>query len=483
MKILLPFFNLYTPPLGFGIIIKLLLNRGYDLKVIEIQNEKNAIKRTINFSPDFILISLYTGQHKILLEFIKKIKKIKKYFVIAGGPHCTYYPAVINENDFIDVIFLSEAEEAIIEFFDEYEKRREIPENIKNTIVRKGNEIITNELRPLEQNISKFPFCERRIFYKEYSYMKNYPNEWFITSRGCPYKCSYCFNTKNAELYKKQWNRIRYRTPENVIKEIEEVLSYKEIKYIEFHDDILGLDKKWLSEFSELYRKKINIPFKCNIIPSFVNEEYVEKLVNANVNIVILGIQCYNEKLRKELLNRPITNKQIINAIKILKKYKVKIITQSMLGLPETDFNDDYKTLLFNISLKIDYAWSSIFQPYPSTKIADYLIQKKIWDGDINKIPANFYHQSVLNFDKKRKEKIYILQPFFALTAKFPVFLIILKILLKLPYVKFYKFAHFFFQTFVYKYFLYRIKYNYFDLFKILPFYLQMTINRVKNKL
>lgn len=481
MKILVPVYNLYiAPPMGFGIIIKLLLNRGHQIKIIDLNNYKKSLKYALDFSPDIILLSLYTGIHKIFIQFVLEYKKIKKSFVIAGGPHCTFFSELIEQYDSIDAICLGEGETAITNFFNEYEIHKEIPENIENFYIRKNGKIIKNKFAKLENNLDKFPFCERKLFYELYPHMKIYPVELFIASRGCPFQCSYCFNYANDKIYGSSWSAIRYRTPENIIKEIIEVLNYKSIKFIEFHDDVFGLNKDWLYEFTKEYKNKINIPFSCHLIPTLVNEDSIKHIVNANLKVVTLGVQTFNDEYRARILNRPIKNVQIINAVKILKKYNIKIITQIMLGLPNTKFEDDLKTLEFNRLLRPDYAFASIFQPYPGTLLSEYTKSINQWDGDIEDIPSNFFYESILNFPKEHKRKIFILQSFYSVAVKFYYFKFILNIILKLPTFRFYKGIYFIFKTVIYQFFLYKINTRF---YKYFPLYFKINFKRILNKL
>ena len=481
MKILLIFLDLYVSPLGFGILIKQLLDAGHELKILDIQNQKKAFQDAVDFHPDFIMASLYTGSHQRMLDFIKDLKESTGCLAFVGGPHPTFFPEVIDEFEFLDVICRGEGEKAVDSFFQAFEKNNDMPEAINNLSIRKGDRVFSNDLDPLEEDLDKNVFAERQLFYQTYPHMREYPVEWFMASRGCPFACSYCFNNRNHQIFGKAWKKVRYRSPQNLVEEIKDVMQYKKIDFIEFHDDMFGLKKDWLEKFAPLYRKEVGIPFFCNTIPSFINDEYIEKLAYAGLRAASMGIQIYDEKRRIELLNRPSTNKDIENGIKTLKKFNIKILTDTMLGLPTTTIEDDFKSLAYNRSLKVDYAWASIFQPYPKTDLAQYCIENGLWDGNVDALPSNLYLKTILNFPEKQKKQIFILQSFYSLTAKFYFIRPFVKFLFNFKPFAIYKIVPAFTQSYLLNFKIYGTKYKFKKIFRLIPMYIRRTFNRLRN--
>ena len=131
----------------------------------------------------------------------------------------------------------------------------------------------------------------------------------------------------------------------DVIDEIVDITEFYPTQWIHFVDDTFILDGEWTNEFSYEYRRKVGLPFACNIRPNLVNEEVVRSLKEAGCKTVAFGIESGDEYLRNTVLKRNISDVSIIETSEILKKYKIRFIAENMLGIPEEKLMDIYKTL------------------------------------------------------------------------------------------------------------------------------------------
>ena len=158
-----------------------------------------------------------------------------------------------------------------------------------------------------------------------------------------------------------------------------------------------------------------------------------------------LGVECANNEISTKILKRNIPNEQIIKACEILHKYKIKILTQNLVGLPvDNPLKVDLETLDFNIKLKPDYAWSSILYPYPETELGKLAIQKGMFDADFDKIHVSNKTDSALNFgDPKLKQKIVNLHKLFGIIVQFPFLRPFTEFLISLPLTRFYTWLYF----------------------------------------
>lgn len=105
----------------------------------------------------------------------------------------------------------------------------------------------------------------------------------FITSRGCPHNCSYCFNHKLKEMYAGQ-RYIRRRSVDNVIEEIRQAANNYNLEKVHFEDDTFNIGKQWLKEFAAKYPK---IPFKCNLRANLVDEEIIRLLSDKETRVYL----------------------------------------------------------------------------------------------------------------------------------------------------------------------------------------------------
>jgi len=391
--------------LGIMYISKILKNAG---NIIKLHLLKDPIENILEFKPDFVLYSLITGDHQKFIEFNKKLKELINFTSIFGGPHPTYFTDMINIKG-VDYILRGEGELSILD------------------ILKKPKERII--IGKLPENLDDIPFPDRDLLYHITKH-KNNPIRHFISSRGCPYNCSYCYNSIWRKIYKNK-KTVRYRSPENVIKEILEVISKYYTKLIYFQDDCFDANKEWLYKFLDLYKKNLNLPFHCIIRLDILDDKTAKKLSEAGCISVRCAAESGNDYLRNKILHRNMSKESIYTGTKLLKKYKIGFVLQNMIGLPESNLKRDMETLFVNIKCRPTLGWCSIFQPYPMTEIGKSFIL------DVDTFKPSFYEESIIDIPHKKEVKK--LQKIFGTITKYPFLYIFTPILIKLPLDKIYK--------------------------------------------
>jgi len=370
---------------------------------------ENLEKKVGGYNPDFVGYSIMTGDQNFYNNINKKLKKDFDFFSIVGGPHPTFFPEMFKKSSF-DALCIGEGEKTLKDILEKPEKKIY---GVQNLI----------------KNLDDISFPDRELVSKYPSPIKH-----FIASRGCLFFCSYCFNQSYSELYKGKGKRVRFRSVDNLLNEVEQVIKQSPTKFIYLQDDTFILNKEWIKEFSEKYRERINLPFHCHTRANLVTDEIVKDLKNAGCYGVHIAAESGNEKIRRKVLNRNMTNEQIFNAMKLFKKYGIKTMLQNILGLPFSSLKNDFETLELNIKCQPDYAWASIFQPYPKTELGERCIKEGIYTGDFSDLNNNFFDYSPLNIENKNE--IANLQKLFAVAVKNPDLYYSGKLekMIKLPY-------------------------------------------------
>lgn len=441
----------YHEPLGIMTLSAYLKNRGHHCELLDVKLEKNYIKQVQKYNPDIIAYSVLTVNQKFYSNINKKLKTKFNFISVFGGAHTTFYPEFIN-NDGVDIICIGEGEQALAELVDKLE-RQEDYSKIKNLYVKKNGHIYKNELRDLISNLDDIPFPDRDLINK-YNHYKHRTRVRTITSRGCPFNCTYCFNHSYKALFKNKGIFVRQRSVDNVIKELVCLKNQYNPINIEFHDDVFILDKKWVDEFVIKYKKQINIPYDISLRVDLVKEEIIEKLKFSGCKCIHFGIESGNFDIRKNILNRNITDEQIIKAALLFKKYDIKTKPFNIVGLPGETLENVYETISLNIKCKVSYAINTIYHPYPQTVLAKYAIDNNYYNGDINEIDKSlFYGKSAIKTHDIHK--IVRLHYLFAFCVKTPWFIPISKILVLLPFDAFYRVLFFLYRAysviFIYK--------------------------------
>jgi anaerobic magnesium-protoporphyrin IX monomethyl ester cyclase len=392
--------------------------------------ETNKLIESISrFDPDIVGFSCMTGQHEYAVKMAQCIKLKTKAFTVFGGPHPTFFPDIIEEKS-VDIICRGEGEGAVIDLARAVDCKADI-DKIPNCWVKRGTLIIRNDVRNLIADLDSLPFPDRSLYYQKYPFMNN-SKKVFMAGRGCPYRCSYCFNGSLQDMYKQKGKYVRFRSVNNVILEIEEVCKKYKTKTVQMADDTFITDKAWLHDFLEKYKKTINLPLICLVRADLITEDIVSQLKAANCYSVFFGVESGIEYIRSVVLGKSITNKQIIEAAKLLRKYKIKFRTYNMLGLPEETIEQAFKTVEFNADIKVDYPWCSILQPYPGTIIRNYAERKKLIQKNNNANFAKYFFKNSI-LDITDAKEISNLQKLFYWAVKFPLLMPFIRYAIKLP--------------------------------------------------
>jgi len=409
MKFLFIVKPFFIEPLGIMYLSSVIKKLGHQVDLITSSEDVDV--RMKEFKPDFVFYSIMTGDQDFFDNLNKKLKQGSKFFSIAGGPHPTFFPEILEQSSF-DAICIGEGENSIKQFLSNPQSKE-----IQNFWFKTSDRVIKNNIGDLIENLDEIPFPDRELVFK-YSEIKNGPIKHFIASRGCPYNCSYCFNESYSKIYEGKGKRVRFRSVDNLLKEVKEVVESSPTKFVYFQDDTFILDKEWIKEFAEKYSLRIGLPFHCHTRANLVTEEIVSDLKKAGCYSIHIAAESGNEKVRQEILNRQMSNEQIISAVKLFKKYDIKIMLQNILGLPFTTLANDFETLKLNIKCQPDYAWVSIFQPYPKTALGQRCVESGLYSGDFSDMNNNFFDGSVIKIENKNE--IANLQKLFAIAVKNP---------------------------------------------------------------
>ena len=425
MKFLFIIRDCSIEPLGILYLSSGLKRNGHIVGLYKYKDFKDIISYLDMFKPDIVGLSMTTGQHIKLLEIASIVKNYDKNIkTIVGGAHPTYFPQ-ISDNCDIDYIVRGEADFSLVKLVNDLSKG-----------IFVCNKVIADFILPVDLDSIDFP--DREIIYKYPEYYKNKVRN-VLTSRGCPFSCSYCYSSAYKELYKGQ-RIVRYRSPVNIIKECEQIVKNYPVEMFFFADDEFSMDITRLREIRNLYVNRINLPFHCQIRIDLLNEKRISILKNMGCYSLTFAIESGNGRIRRTILNRNISNQQIIEGCKLLKQYKIKFRAENMIGLPYETFKEMVETVELNVKVKPDYAWVSIYQPYPNTVLGEFCKRVGLFNGSLDGVQEKFSEGTVLNMPLKDKNRLVNLQRLFALVVKFKFLIVILDCLLNLPFEKFYTF-------------------------------------------
>lgn len=407
---------------GLGYISSALKQRGYDINYALLNGKEDIFalyEQIKQEQPQIIAFSVVTSQFSYLKDIVKGIKNVSDAFIIFGGIHPTLKPECISQIPGLDAIIRGEGEFPLCEFAEALENKNDYL-GIKNFWFKGRDGIIKNSFRPLIANLDELPFPDKS--YLDYQQIIDNAGgvNRFIFSRGCVFDCPYCANKALSSLYGSGENYFRLRSPKKAIEEIKLDEDRYKFNEIFFDDDLITLNKKWFTDFFELYKSNFRYPFYCNVRPGTIDVEGIKFLKQAGAKGIIVGLEHGNEEFRKTVLRRNITNEQIINLFKLCDQYGMKFnYAQIMIGLPfETKklFLDTVK-LSRKLNRKTTRFYTYIFDPYPGTEF-EKVCKENNWLPDKESYKERC--EAVISYPEFTKEEIQLCRDTFHLLMRFP---------------------------------------------------------------
>ena len=356
-------------------------NGVQSISLIHFAKEPNLIKWEAYLKkqkPDIIGIYSTTEQFHFIKELVSKVPQ--GIFTICGGPHPTSYPMCIEDIPRLDAICIGEGEYPILELVNTLKECRDYSK-IKNLWVRKDGDIIKNETRPFIANLDELPFEDRELFNHQKSIDKyGFAQVRALTTRGCPYQCTYCANKRISKTQPGCY--VRFRSAMHIMDELNYLDKRYRFKEIFFDDDIFMMDKAVRMEFCRRYPEEIGKPFVFCGHVKICNEKMLKELKEAGGRRIDFGVESGNEELRRKILKRNMTNRQILEATKMAKEVGFKVKTLNMVGLPDETVKKHLDTVSLNREIKPDVVSTAVFYPYPGTELYNYCIKKGYFNPD-----------------------------------------------------------------------------------------------------
>ena len=388
---------------------------------------KTLTRLVKEFKPLFVGISVRSTLFKLACEITKEIKKEVNTLVVFGGIHSTIRPEQCIR--VADIVCIGEGEGPIVELAIKLSKGEKI-DNIQSLWVKKEDKIIKNDVHPLIQELDSLPFPD---FSNENKFLVEMgrvlplidpdliATYCLMTSRGCPFSCTYCCNNTLRRIFKGKGKYVRRRTVENVIEELVQAKKmFKNLTYIVFFDDVFTFDINWIRKFCEEYKNAVNLPFFFYCHPKATNEEIMPLLKDTGAMNTTMGIQTGSEEIRHKYFERYDTSEEIIKASQILHKHKINCAYDVILDNPLETEEDKRET--FNLLLRLPRPFrlhTHTLTHFPETKLTNLLLEKGIIsENDVEDEKQTSYERWTPTLDLGRNKENLFWDNLYYLTQK-----------------------------------------------------------------
>jgi len=364
----------YWQPLGTLYVASSLLKAGHDVRFLNgaFMSHDRILRSISEYRPAFVgIYSTAFGWKKAVMTAGDIREILDDAFIAVGGP----YPTAVRDkclmdSERIDAVVTGEGEITVVEVLERLSEGCGL-DGVRGVIFREGDRIIKNPERPLITDLDSIPFPARELLNDADRYIpppatyRRRPVAVMITSRGCNRRCLFCF-----QIDKERKSGIRYRSIENVMKEIELCLhqGYREIKFI---DDTLAADyDRAMNLALEIKARRLDFTWFASACVNQVDKPLLRAFKEAGCWAILLGAESGVQK-NLNAIRKGITLEQTRTAVRMAKDAGLKVFTPFIFGIPGETYEDALKTIEFACELDPDVANFHCLTPFPGTELYD----------------------------------------------------------------------------------------------------------------
>ncbi len=380
-----------SPPLGLAYVAAVSEQLGHKVRVLDMQVEDTPLEQVVaEFPPDIVGLTANTPQVKAAWAVAEKLKQLHPCPIMLGGPHPTVMPEETLKRSRVDAIARGEGEATWEEFLAVVAKtpRNDSAKLSDGLVGLKGmsyrsreGEMVHNPERPPIRDLDKLPYPAYHLFKKDgYTSLQPVmdanagPVRSFAvcTSRGCPYRCTYC----SQSTFPEKW---RARSVDSVIAEFRHVISDLGATEIGVVDDSFNIDRKRVAAICDaLISEGLNtVPWILinGIRSNLADRELLGKMKAAGCKRVAFAPETGNEFILQRI-NKKHSMQQVRDAFSNAKSVGLETIGFFMIGLPGDTEETLEETIRFAIELDPDVANFSMTTPFPGTILYNEVLEK-----------------------------------------------------------------------------------------------------------
>lgn len=383
--------HIIHPPLGLGYLASILRKRGHVVTIFDgtlhRAQDEDYLNSIIDFKPDLIGISVLSRGHNKAKRLISLIKKNYLIPIVIGGPQVSAYHHEICEEFKVDFCIVGEGEVTICELIEALSGTRSL-NSVRGLVYNQNGAINQTPSRELINNLGELPFPAWDLMppnkYRIAPILapaKAFPIAPILTTRGCPYFCTFCASSVT-------WKRkLRQRSIENIVDEIEMLIKNYEVREIHISDDNFTLRRDHVEDFCEELKKRgIRIPWQCpnGVRIDTLDFKLLKKMKEAGCYALGLGIESGNKDILKKVkksLDLDVVKRVLFD----MKEAGISSYGFFILGLPGETHRTIKDTIDFALKSPFDRVWFNILTPYPGSQIFDEML--KIHKFSFEEIP------------------------------------------------------------------------------------------------
>jgi radical SAM superfamily enzyme YgiQ (UPF0313 family) len=419
-------------PLGLGYIAAVLKESGHKIEVLDINAHrwsKQEVEARIQGS-DFdvagiggiVTIYRYT---KWLIEIIRKHHPDKQ--IVVGGSVGTSIPHIILDKTQADIVCMGEGEDTAVDLLNIMEAGNDALKKVDGIWFRqKDGTIARNRPRMSIKNLDELPWPAWDLFPMDI-YLKNpvgapNRNKWIdggaendaplsmniYGSRGCPYKCIYCYHDFMGQGY-------RQRSVDDIVKELRYLHDTYQVPYFHLIDDEFCLKRDYVFDFCKALKKEFDntITWGCAGRVNLMTERLIATMADAGCVLIGYGIESGSQKML-DVMKKGVKVEQAKEAIRLTKKYLGWADCSFMIGTPGENWETIQETIDFCKDLDLNPEVIFFITPYPGTELYRMAIEQgKIKDEEKYMLNLGEQGEKIrVNFSELSDEELWRAQEY-----------------------------------------------------------------------
>ena len=343
-----------------------------DCPALHFDHEKLKAKLA-SFKPDVVGISAMTPTVPSAFLSARASKEVRpNTTVVLGGLHATFMDEqILNEEAAVDIVVRGEGEQTMLEIAQNPSDSKSL-RKIDGITFRSNKQLVRTPDRPCTQDLDELPRPAYKYFPLEKYRLFGRRVLPVVTSRGCPFNCSFCVTPRMFH------HTFRMRRPKNVVDELEWLRDVHGAESISFYDDMLTYDKKRIYEICEgIKKKKLDLPWDCQSRVDTVSKEMVFKMREAGCEEIFFGVETGSQQIL-DTMGKKTSIEQNEKAIKWAKDAGIFVAISVVIGYPGETRHTIKQTLDFIRRVKPDDAFLCVATPTPGSELRT-IIEKKGW--------------------------------------------------------------------------------------------------------
>ncbi len=398
-------------PLGMGYIASVLSKAGHDLKILDLNGTRapESLDNELSTSKyDCIGISSMITQYKRVKELVKSIRTYDTQVkIVLGGPGPSSHPALYLQNSRADVVCRGEGEYTILNLLRAFENGDAL-DSCKGISFKRDATIVETAHQEFVEDLDTIAFPAWKLFETTQIYVDNCLFKFhrknginIMTSRGCSGRCTYCFRNCG--------NKIRFRSTENILQEIQYLKEHYNVEHFHFIDDtVLSSNNERITKLMAMLKSE-DITWSCNARVNFVNQDVLRMMKGAGCIHIAYGVESGSQRILNEM-KKGVKVEWASNAIRWTREAGIDCKAYFMMGMPGETEETIAETVVF---CKENLVGGEFFftTPFPGTPLYTYAIENEIIKNeDLYNEIAGEVRDFLVNLTQIDNETLFVLK-------------------------------------------------------------------------